>query len=179
MEESIKIRHREVELYPAILKLFRRQPHIFVEVPYYSKRVDLVFSSNQMRCLYAVEVKMVNWRRALKQAALNQVFAQLSYVALPNYIVTRLDERHYEIFRRHHLGLISVADTTATIEIQAVRNGYLDRSRYRYVKAILKAANASLVPKDIGVLTDAIANRSRTLDLVQAWPSERKGTFQA
>src|SRR6266480_180268 len=125
MPNATTSRPTEVNLYPAILKLFRKQPHVFVEVPYHGKRVDLVFSTSQMRNLYAVEVKVLNWRRAIRQAAVNQLFAQLSYVALPDYLVSRFNERHREIFRKHHLGLISVADNKARIEVQAVRNGFL------------------------------------------------------
>jgi tagatose-1,6-bisphosphate aldolase non-catalytic subunit AgaZ/GatZ len=179
METSSKIQPREVTLYPAILKLFRKQPHAFIEVPYHGKRVDLVFSTSEMRYLYAVEVKIFDWRRAIKQAALNQLFAQLSYVAMPESIVSRFVDRHLELFRRHHLGLISVSDTEATIAVQAVRNGFLNLNQYRSVKMRLRAANASLVPKEIGVLTNAIADRSRSLDHLQAWTSERERALQA
>lgn len=169
----------EVDLYPGILRLFKKHPHVFVEVPYKGKRIDLVFSTNKLKNLYAVEVKTVNWRRAIKQAALNQLFAQLSFVALPSSLVRRLTEPQRQIFRRHHVGLISVDNDKAVIEVEALRNGYLNLAHYRTVKAALRQANSSLIPKDIGVLSHAIANRSRTLDLLQAWADQREGTIQA
>jgi hypothetical protein len=169
---------REVELYPALLKLFRTKAHAFVEVPYQGKHVDLVFSTRQMRYLYAVEVKTINWRGAIKQAALNQLFAQLSYVALPAKVVNRFDELDRSIFHKHHVGLITV-DDEATIEIPAVRNGFLHPMHHANVRTMLRTANASLIPKELGVLTDAIANRSRTLDLLQGWSNERERTVQA
>src|SRR5882724_866406 len=175
--KTVAKRLREVELYPALLKLFRTKPHAFVEVPYHGKHVDLVFSTRQMRYLYAVEVKTVDWRRAIKQAALNQLFAQLSYVALPAGIVNRLDEFDRTIFKNYHLGLITVG-TEARIEIPAVRNGFLHPTHNAVVRTMLKTASASLIPKDLGVLTHAIANRSRTLDILQTWSNERERTVQ-
>jgi hypothetical protein len=175
---QVSKRIAEVELYPAVLKLFAKQPHAFVEVPYHGKRVDLVFSTQRMRYLYAVEVKVVNWRHAVKQAALNQLFAHLSYVALPEEVVSRFDDRRRSIFTRYNLGLIAVSGE-ARIEIEAERNSFFHPTHHQAVKMILKAANASLLPKDVGVLTHAIANRSRTLDLLQAWPNKRERAFQA
>lgn len=73
---------REVDLYPAILRFFRRRPYAFAEVPYFGKRVDLLFTTAAFRTLYAVETKIDDWKTAIKQAALNQLFAQRSY---PSY----------------------------------------------------------------------------------------------
>jgi hypothetical protein len=172
-------RFAEIDLYPGVLKLFSKHPHAYVEVPYQRKRVDLVFSSRGMKFLYAVEVKVLDWRSAVRQAALNQLFAQFSYVALPEVIVSRFDDCHKRMFTKYRLGLISVANTRATIEIKAFRNGLFHLPHHKAVKGILRAANSSIAPKELGILTHAITNRSRTLDLLQAWPHERKRTVQA
>jgi hypothetical protein len=168
---------REVDLYSAVLRLFRKKAFAFVEVPYQGKHVDLVFSTSQIRYLYAVEVKTINWRRAIKQAALNQLFAHFSYVALPAEIVSRLSAQDRTIFTAHHVGLIAVG-AKAAIEIPAVRNGFLNPTHHKTVKNMLRAVNTSLIPKDLGVLTDAIANRSRTLDVLQAWSDKRERAVQ-
>ncbi len=134
----------EVELYPAVLKLFAGCRRVFGEVPYENKRVDLVFSSLQFRYLWAVELKLCKWRVALKQAALNQVFANLSYVALPVYIVERLSESDLAIFSRYSVGLLSVSRSDASVVLEASPTEFLRTEFYEKVKSTLSdvAANS-------------------------------------
>lgn len=160
---------REVDLYPAIMRLFRRRRYAFAEVPYFGKRVDLLFATGGLRKLDAVESKIDDWRTALKQAALNQLFAQRCYVALPEAVGRRLADDDRRLFSRYHVGLIVVAED-AQVEIEAVRNGYFHLRDYRRVKKVLAAAMNSRSPKRLGAVADAIANGSRTLELLQTGP---------
>ena len=111
-----------------------------------------------------------DWRTALKQAALNQLFAQQSYVALPEAVVRRLADDDRRLFSRYHVGLIAVGND-ARVEIEAVRNGYFHLRDYRRVKTVLAAAVDSRSPKRVGAVADAIANGSRTLELLQTGPN--------
>ena len=133
----------EVELYPAVLKLFAGCRRVFGEVPYETKRVDLVFSSLQFRYLWAAELKLCKWRVALKQAALNQVFANLSYVALPNYIVQRLSESELAIFHRYAVGLLSVSHSEASVVLESRPTEFLRREFYEKVRNRLREVSLS------------------------------------
>lgn len=166
----------EVDLYGAVMSLFADKAFAFVEVPYLRKRVDFVFATTSLQSLYAVEVKISNWRSALKQAALNQLFAQRSYVALPASAATRLEPSDRELFSRYHVGLIAVEES-AWVELPAVKNGYLCLADYREMKKTLEFACRSQSPKGIGAVSHAVANGSRTLELLQTGSNKRKGPF--
>src|SRR5690349_15486639 len=97
----------ELDLYEPVLRLFRRYPYAFSEFPYFKKRVDLVFTSHSLRSVCAVEMKIDAWQKALKQAAVNQLFANLSYVAMPLNTFRRLAD-WLDVFRRHRVGIIVV-----------------------------------------------------------------------
>src|SRR5947209_10477669 len=112
-------KHDETNLYKPVLELFVDQGLVFTEVPYFGKRVDLVLSADALRTLLAIEIKMKDWQGALKQAAVNQLFAHYSYVALPAARVNSLRPEQRDVFTRYHVGLISVG-CTAIVEIPAV-----------------------------------------------------------
>ena len=112
----------ETALYLPVLELFADQEFAFTEVPYFGKRVDLVLTGPGSSTLVAVEIKLRNWQGALKQAAINQLFAHFSYVALPEARVRALRSEQRDAFNQHHVGLISVGHR-ATVVIPAVRNG--------------------------------------------------------
>src|SRR5438128_1517284 len=128
-----KVFLREVDLYPSVLRLLRRFPNVFAEVPFFGKRVDLVFTTESFRSVYAVETKIDNLRTALKQAALNQLFAQWSFVALPTTFVRRLLPAHRELLKQYRVGLISV-DDESTIEIPALRSQFFNLAHHHMVK---------------------------------------------
>lgn len=135
---------RERDLYPAVQRLFRRQSLVFFEVPILSKRVDMLFTNNGLRNFYAVESKLEKWQTALKQAALNQLFTQYSFVALPESLVNRFDETVFDFFRHHGVGLIRVGNR-AKIVVPAKRSDHLKTRRYRELKVILKTPSARLI----------------------------------
>lgn len=68
-----------------------------------------------------IEVKVSNWKRAVKQAARNHVFAHRSFVALPDCVAQRIQLE--PILRLLGIGLLSVSDDCA---ISVLRH-----SRYR------------------------------------------------
>jgi hypothetical protein len=163
----------ETTLYRPVLELFaKEQDYVFCEVPYFGKRVDLVLSGKALRTLHAIEIKIRDWQGALKQAAINQLFAHYSYVALPEAKVQALRPEQRDAFTRYHVGLISVGQN-AVIEIPAVQNGYFHAAHYDVVKNLLKKAS-SRTPKKLGAIRRAITNRQRTLELLQVGAHSRK-----
>ncbi|MCK6455311.1 MAG: hypothetical protein L6Q92_02085 [Phycisphaerae bacterium] len=158
---------RESDLYLPLLSLFSDHSRVFAEVPFFGKHIDLLFGTPTLARFYAVETKLSDWRSAFKQAALNQLAAQLSYVAVPSKLATRLAEREAALFASYDVGLIAV-DGTARILIRARRNGYFIRRYYRDLKTALSHATQSQKLRNIGDLEHALAKRSRALVLLQA-----------
>ena len=74
----------EVDLYKPIIQYFQNQNYsIELEVPIHRNRIDLIAFNNDH--LIAVELKLKNWQRALRQATYYQLGADLSYIAMPFY----------------------------------------------------------------------------------------------
>jgi len=156
---------REVELYEPLLQLFAERELTVAEVPFFGKHIDLLFASRTLISLYAVETKLRDWRNAFKQAALNQVAAQRSYVALPSPLALRLLDQEKELFLEYNVGLIAV-NKTASVILPATRNGCFSLRHYRVLKETIKKAQ-SKKPKKIGVVADAISKRTKTMVVLQ------------
>lgn len=156
---------REVDMYPALLRLFEHLNVSVAEVPFFGKHIDLLFASPTFRSLYAIEAKLKDWRCAIKQAALNQIAAQRSYIAVPKTLADRLLERESILFLRYDVGLIAVRET-ANVIIPANQNECFSLSKHRIIKATLRRA-ISQRPKRIGVVAHALTKRSQTLVVLQ------------
>lgn len=157
--------NREVDMYAPLLALFANLDIILAEVPFSRKHIDLLFASRTLQSLCAIETKLYNWRGAFKQAAINQVVAQRSYIALPASLAARVCSDQGTLFLSHNVGLISV-NNAASVLIPASRNDCFSISHYRLIKETIR--NVVLhKPKRIGVVADAIAKRKKTLVLLQ------------
>jgi len=152
-------------MYPPLLRLFAGVGVTVAEVPFFGKRIDLLFGTPALLSLYAVETKLHDWRVAFKQAALNQLAAQRSYVAVPWTLGKRLADREADLFRRYDVGLIAVGET-ARILVSPKKNGCFSLRHYRVLKHTLRKTQ-SKKPKPMGVVVDAIANRSNALVVLQ------------
>jgi hypothetical protein len=153
-------------LYAPVIEMFRRFDQVFAEVPFFGKSIDLVFATPTLARLYAVEMKLQDWRSAFKQAAINQLAAQQSFVAVPARLARTLADRERQLFNAYDVGLISV-DKKATIVIPATRNGYFSGKHFRTLKQTLTDALRTQKPQTMGALTNALTKRSRTLVLLQ------------
>ena len=156
---------RELDMYEPLLTFFADVGLAVAEVPFFGKRIDLLFGTPSLLSLYAVETKLREWRSAFKQAALNQLAAQRSYIAVPWRLAARLAEREDDLFRRYDVGLIGVADC-ARILIPPKRNGCFSLRHHRVLKETLRKTLHGK-PKRIGVVANAIANRSKALVVLQ------------
>lgn len=159
-------RQRESDLYVQLVALFDGHSRVFAEVPFFGKHIDLLFGTSTLARLYAVETKLRDWRSAFKQAALNQLAAQHSYVAVPYRLATRLAERESSLFASYDVGLIAV-DSSARILIRARRNGFFNPRYYRDLKVALNHATQSHGLRNMGELRHALTERSRALVLLQ------------
>jgi len=152
-------------MYRPLLRLFVHAGLTVAEVPFFGKRIDLIFGTRSLLSLYAVETKLHDWRSGFKQAALNQLAAQRSYVAVPWKLATRIAEREDDLFRRYDVGLIGVGEL-ARILIPPKRNGCFSLRHHRVLKQTLRKTQYRK-PKMIGVVADAIAERSKALVVLQ------------
>lgn len=75
------------------------------EVQFYECRMDLYGFSRKLGLTVAIELKLFKWKRAIKQALLYQLCADLVYVALPGETVHRVDLGQLQVAG---VGLISV-----------------------------------------------------------------------
>ena len=171
--------HRETDLYPALRMLFARCSMAFLEVPFARKSIDLVFSTGSLRCLHAVEAKVGDWRNGLKQAALNQLFAQRAYLAVPKPLGERLIESQRTQFNKFGVGLISVGNGRAELVIPARRVGAFRRGLYREVKWRLLRAEAAVGTNTLQEAIDDIANGQRSLKFLPLWDGSREKAVQA
>lgn len=156
---------REVDMYDPLLRSFAEVGFAAAEVPFFGKRIDLLFGTPALLSLCAVETKLSDWRSGFKQAALNQLAAQRSFVAVPLRLAERLAEREEDLFLKYDVGLIGVADC-ARVLIPPRKNGCFSLRHYRILKSTIKKMQHKQ-PKRIGVVADAISSRSRTLVVLQ------------
>ena len=82
----------ENDLYRPMYNYFKKRNYsIEFEVPIHCNRIDLV-AYNQIH-LIAVELKLKNWHRALRQATYYQLGADFSYIAMPFYQAVEVYKR--------------------------------------------------------------------------------------
>lgn len=96
----------EEDLYKYLVKYYRNQDYsIEVEVPIYRNRIDLIAFNNKH--LIAVELKLKDWKRALRQATYYQLGADLSYIAMPFYQALKVYRRTGQLESKG-VGLLAV-----------------------------------------------------------------------
>lgn len=155
---------REVDLYEGVIRAFPKLD-CFTEVPFFGKHVDLVFAQTSMRKICAVEVKLTDWRSALRQASLNQLFACYSYAAFPARTAERLAKFGSQIFLESGIGIISVSDTTDII-LPAAKSSHIYKDHRVRIRKTLKGSK-SQSPKALEVVRNAIAARNRSVEFLQ------------
>ena len=158
------LNEREIDLYDAVISTFPQQD-CFTEVPFFGKHVDLVFTRTSMRTICAVEVKLTDWRSALRQASLNQLFACYSYVAFPSRVAERLAKLGKQVFTDHGIGIISASDKPEIV-LPAARSSYIYKDHRLKIRKALKGSKLQPA-KPLEVVRDAIATRKRALEFLQ------------
>ena len=119
---------KEKELYSPILKLFGEGYFSAEDVPLGPKLVDLAFTSKSADKVIAIEVKVKNWKQALRQALNYQLAADESYVAIAKNHSNSID---HDRFRSLGIGLILV-DLDAKKAGIAIQPKQSNRKRENY-----------------------------------------------
>jgi hypothetical protein len=83
----------------------QRYEHQDYEVQFYEYRIDLFAFSELHKLSIAVELKLHNWKRAVEQALLYQLCADMVYIALPSTTIKKVDTAQ---LIRHKIGLLAV-----------------------------------------------------------------------
>lgn len=76
-----------------------------IEVPFYEYRIDFYGYSKTSKTTLAIELKLTDWRGALRQALLYQLCSDFVYIAMPVRSAKRVDVKE---LREHRVGLIGV-----------------------------------------------------------------------
>lgn len=106
-------------------RTFRRQQP---EVPFFEYRIDLFAFSHRHDLTLAIELKLSRWRRAFEQALLYQLGVDLTLIAVPRTVSSRVDT---DLLREHGVGLIVVGSAGRCEEIVTATRSRLVRPHYR------------------------------------------------
>jgi len=101
---------------------------LFPELQFFDRGIDVYAYADQAKCSYAIELKLTKWQKALRQAAIYQLCADLCYVAMPSDYVARANQRE---FKEAGVGLLSVhLDDKAVTEVVAARTSAVKSQLY-------------------------------------------------
>jgi len=121
---------KERQLRVPVARFAKRQGFCLqtVELPFYEYRIDLYGFSRKNDATVAIELKLSNWRKALVQAMLYQLCADLVYIAMPESSARRVDTSELEFCG---VGLIGVRDSGRCTCMLAARTHEEVRQNYR------------------------------------------------
>jgi hypothetical protein len=102
--------YKESQLLEPVARFAKRKGFCLqkVELPFYEYRIDLYAFSRKNNATVAIELKLNDWRRALKQSLLYQLCADLVYIAMPESSVKRVVRAELQ---RNGVGLIAVLES--------------------------------------------------------------------
>jgi len=110
---------------PVSRALARMGYNVAEEVRILGKAVDVVGARAPEPDLVTVELKLSDWKRAVRQAYVNQTFGDLAYIALHEDYAHRVDT---EYLRSAGIGFISVGEDASIVmepERRECRNAIL------------------------------------------------------
>jgi len=107
-------------------KLRQKGLQVFTQVRLCSKRVDLVYIEKR-KSVNSVELKLTNWKEAVRQAYLNKYNFHKSYVAIYANNSRRL-KPHFHIFRKLGIGLLFIDREGNSTEVIGAKYNYSPNS---------------------------------------------------
>jgi len=140
----------EHELFGPIKNIFSNTHSIEQEIPIGSKCIDIVCARPKLQAIngsphfdeiVAVEVKLKDWRKAIRQALVYQLSAKKVYIAMYHKYANKVQDR---ILEKYGIGLISV-NGDACIEKEARNSRYVIKT---YKDALEKAFIRKLLLKE-------------------------------
>lgn len=141
----------EYELFVPIKHLFNNDYIVEQEILIGSKRIDIVCAKPKLQIvngsshfneIVAVEVKIKEWRKALRQALVYQLSAKKVYIAMPHKYASKVQSK---VLEKYGVGLISINNGNARIEKEARNSRYIIKS---YQKALENAIINKLFSKE-------------------------------
>ncbi len=130
-------RATERNLTQALRRWFtRRGSLVLEEVRVQPHSIDLVVFDPSTLSLSSVEVKVKDWRKALRQSAINRAFVDLSYVAMPKSAVEKLLK---EMSPDLGIGVLSLRPTRKRIMIKLAKEATRDGKPNRYFRRAILA----------------------------------------
>jgi hypothetical protein len=120
----------EDDLYPPMMDYFLKLGYsVELEIPIYKNRIDL-FAYNDERTI-AVELKLKNWRRALRQASYYQLGADFTYIAMPFYSAIEVFKRK-QFLEKGGIGLFGVL--LDKFEVRELLKPQLSKKKLEYIE---------------------------------------------
>lgn len=107
----------------------------FSSVRVNDRQIDAVFRHRRTRRLVAVEMKVKNWRRALEQAAVYQLFTRSVYVAMWHKY---WNSDRLELFQKYGVGVILVEPSRQTLRARYILKPSRGISPNRHYSAQLR-----------------------------------------
>lgn len=126
-----KIKEEYIE--KKLTKFYKKEKKYVVknQVWFSQKRIDIVIKDGDD--IIAVEVKIYDWKNALRQANLNKIFCHKSYVAIWHTYAHRA-EKQKEFFENNGIGLISIDEDFSPREIiEPSKQKFVNNFAYNYV----------------------------------------------
>ena len=83
------------------------------EVKFFRKKVDFVYFDADQR-IQAIELKIKDWRKALNQVDVNQLFAHFSLLGIWHKYI---DNIPFDLFKKYGFGLLSISSKKIEVVI--------------------------------------------------------------
>lgn len=127
----------ESELVQPVARFLRRRSFLVQcnETPFFEHRMDVCAYSSRMDRTIAVELKLTDWTRAIEQAIIYQLCADLVYVAMPSTAAKRVDKR---VLSELGIGLLAVAPHSCRVVVAASQSAVLRKHYHRAVVSFLR-----------------------------------------
>ena len=104
----------EEDLYPPMIQYFKKMNYsIELEIPIHRNRIDLI-AYNQDK-LIAVELKLLNWKRALRQATYYQLGADFVFLAVPLFRVYSILRKAEHYLKKDGIGLLVITEKNCEV----------------------------------------------------------------
>jgi hypothetical protein len=128
---------KEADLLDPIARYARRRGYTrqFAELPFYDYRIDLYGVAAVSGQTVAIELKLYKWKRALQQALVYQLCADLVYLAVPEGTLRRIDN---DLIAEHGIGLIAVGPRGCRLRLQARQSQEVREYYKKYYVELLK-----------------------------------------
>lgn len=117
--------------------LLKNYDAYYPEVPLFSKRIDYVCIDKRKDKIVAIEVKVRNWKKALRQAINYRICAHKVYVALWREYIHCIDKKRFEDFG---IGILEV-DGSVMVTQESKELNLTQETPMEMIKSYIKNLN--------------------------------------